>query len=88
MSAAPAALAALRARFSPAELRAVASQPYADVLRGARVRRAEALVRSRLEETEDSARETPVIVALHAFFVEQEQAAGTTIAAPWTGELL
>lgn len=82
------ALRALRDRFPPEELRELAGVPYPDVLRAARVRRADELVRSRWAETPASARETPVIVALHALFVEVEAAAGRPAPPPWDGGML
>jgi hypothetical protein len=75
---------ALRARFAAAELSALSRRPYPDVLREARQRRADALVASGWEETEESRRETPVIVALSAFIVEVETPAPLQ---PWEGAL-
>ena len=72
MSYARAALEALRARFTPAELQAIAAQPWPDVLRDMRQRRAEALVASRWVETPESERETAPIRALDAFVHEME----------------
>ena len=78
------ALEALRTRFAAAELVELAPQPYPAVLRQMRERRAAARVESRLVETPESARETPVIRAFHAFCVEQEPAVELV---PWDGEL-
>lgn len=72
MSYAANALAACRERFTVAEIAGLMAKPYPDVLGEARARRASALVVSRWEETPESRRETPLIRALHAFYVEQE----------------
>ncbi len=82
------ALEALRARFTAGELRVVAGLPYPTALREARERRARALVASRGQETPESEREVPVIKAMHAFIVEQEERLSpTTSFAPWDGAL-
>jgi hypothetical protein len=78
------ALAALRARYSPADLAQAGALPYPEVLCRARERRARALEHHGLVETEESARETPVIRALDAFVREQHP---EPHAAPWGGEL-
>jgi hypothetical protein len=81
------ARAVLRDRFTPPELERLAATPYPRVLREARERRAAALLASGWRETLESLRETPVIVTLHAFSVEQEELAGQPHAAPWDGSL-
>jgi hypothetical protein len=78
---------ALRARFAAAELSALSRRPYPDVLREARQRRADALVASGWEETEESRRETPVIRTLDAFYTEAEVLAGSHVRIPWDGGL-
>jgi hypothetical protein len=83
-----AAREAIRARFPADELPALARKPYPVVLREARERRAAALLASRWEETEESRRETPVIVTLDAFYTEAEVAAGAHHRVPWDGGLL
>lgn len=86
MTAGERALAALRERFSAEELRELAPRPYPETLREARARRAEVLEASRWEETHESARETPVIRSLHAFFVEREECAGSPqVIMEWDG---
>lgn len=84
MTAGAAALEALRARFSPADIAQQGALPYREVLYRARERRARSLEANGLEETPESARETPVIRALHTFIVEQEPPVALV---PWDGSL-
>lgn len=69
------ALAALRARFSPVVLAQVGALPYPEALYRARERRARSLAHHLWQETEESARETPIIITLDAFIREREAAA-------------
>lgn len=78
------ALEALRGRFDPPALAVVAAQPYPNVLRSARERRADALLESRWAETPESEQETPVIVALDAFIRDRNPTPHTK---PWEGGL-